>query len=121
MQDCKVSILGTEYAIQKKGFLDEPAFEERRISGYCDRFQKMIIYCNLDTDKSWEKEPEKAKREAEKTIVRHEITHAFLFESGIAESAHITECGWGTDEEIVDWVSSQLSKIYEACVTAGAI
>lgn len=53
MQGCKVNILGTEYTIQKRKYSEEPAFKKRSIDGYCDRYQKLIVYCDLDTDEVW--------------------------------------------------------------------
>lgn len=121
MQDCKVNILGAEYLIQKKSYSDEFAFKKRNIDGYCDRYQNLIVYCDLDTDDMWDSEPEKTKREAEKYTVRHEIVHAFLLESGLAESSHGIDHGWGIDDEIVDWIAIQLPKIYKAFTEVGAL
>lgn len=45
-------------------------------------------------------------------IMRHEIIHAFMFESGLAENwSH--DCG--QDETIVDWFAIQVHKINEVC------
>jgi hypothetical protein len=38
-------------------------------------------------------------------VFRHELTHAFLFESGLA-------C-YGGDEKIVDWIAAQYPKLKE--------
>lgn len=121
MQDCKVNILGTEYTIQKRKYSEEPAFKKRSIDGYCDRYQKLIVYCDLDTYEVWNDEPEETRRESEKCTLRHEIVHAFIFESGLSESSHGIEQGWAIDEEIVDWIATQTSKIYKACESIGAI
>ncbi len=113
MKDCKVNILGTEYQIQKKNYDEEPAFEQKGIDGYCDSYMNLIVYCNLDSDKRWNGEPEETKRICEKQTLRHEITHAFLHESGLRESSHGIEHGWASDEEIVDWFAIQSPKIYK--------
>lgn len=39
-------------------------------------------------------------------VLRHEVVHAFLYESGLDNQA------WAENEEIVDWISIQLDKIY---------
>ena len=52
----------------------------------------------------------------EKKNIRHEIVHAFLFESGLAENSE-----WAQNEEMVDWFACQAPKIYAAFRAAGAI
>ena len=42
----------------------------------------------------------------EKKNLRHEIVHAFLFESGLAENSE-----WAYNEEMVDWIAKQGPKI----------
>lgn len=44
-----------------------------------------------------------------KKVTRHELIHAFLYESGLHE-----QCYWATNEEIVDWIAIQLPKIFRA-------
>ena len=46
----------------------------------------------------------------EKKILRHEIIHAFLFESGLAENSATSE-SWATNEEMVDFFAIQFPKI----------
>ena len=116
MQDCKVNILGTEYTIEKIAFDKEPAFSKRDIDGYCDGRLKKIVYCDLTTHPIMEDEPEEYCKECEKHTLRHEITHAFLNESGLMESsAHYTG-GWSQNEEMVDWFAIQSPKIYKVFV-----
>ena len=109
----KINVLGTEYQIIKKAYADEPTFAEKHIDGYCDSFQKQIVYCDLDTFDRWNNEPTLAKRECEKEILRHEITHAFLSESGLADSSNPVEVAWARNEEMVDWFAIQSPKIYK--------
>jgi Zn-dependent peptidase ImmA (M78 family) len=40
-----------------------------------------------------------------KYILKHELAHAFLYESGLDDQS------WGSNEEIVDWIALQLEKI----------
>lgn len=108
-----VNILGTEYKIEKKAYKDEPVFEKKRIDGYCDSFQKLIVFCDLDTFDRWDDEPDTTKRECEKEILRHEITRAFLTESGLADSSNPTDGAWAMNEEMVDWFAIQSPKIFK--------
>lgn len=113
MEKKTVNILGTEYTVEKKAYKDESVFEKKRIDGYCDSFQKLIVYCDLDTFDRWNEEPCITKRECEKEILRHEITHAFLTESGLADSSNPTDGAWAKNEEMVDWFAIQSPKIFK--------
>lgn len=44
-----------------------------------------------------------------KKVMRHEIIHAFLCESGLAENSD-----WATNEELVDWIAIQAPKLIKA-------
>ena len=55
-----------------------------------------------------------------KKVLRHEIVHAFLFESGLGECSHSSEM-WAKDEEIVDWFARQGDKIYNTWKEVGAL
>jgi len=50
-----------------------------------------------------------------KQVIRHELVHAFLFESGLDASS------WGKNEEIVDWIAIQSLKLFEAFMKVDAI
>ena len=101
----KVNILGTEYEIIEGNAIDHPLLKQ--YSGYCDYSTKEII---ITTDTSdWEVDDiETIKKE----ILRHELIHAFLVESGLNKN-----CDWH-NEEMVDWLAIQFNKIkdvFKAC------
>ena len=48
----------------------------------------------------------------QKRVLRHEILHAFLFESGLADSSNSADA-WAVNEEMVDWFARQSPKIYK--------
>lgn len=52
--------------------------------------------------------------------MRHEILHAFLFESGLSENAGFSGC-WATNEEMVDWFAIQSTKIYDVYLKLGLV
>ena len=116
-----VSILGTEYSIIKKQYEDEPLFKKRGIDGYCDSFEKQIVYCDMTTCPGWEDETQQSVAIAEKETIRHEIVHAFLDESGLSASALRLNDAWSKNEEMVDWFALQGVKIYEAWKEAKAL
>ena len=111
MTDCKVRILGTEYQIRFDDF-NSPELEGKNRSGYTYFDEKLIVCENLDTDEDWKSESEAAKSSRQKTILRHEIFHAFLYESGIAHNS-IGVNAWATNEEMIDWFAIQSPKIYK--------
>lgn len=106
----KILILGTEYDINKRRVEDDILLESR--AGYCDNTTKSIITCILrpELGSSVDVEPE-AKR-----LLRHEIIHAFMYESGLDENSK-----WGADEELVDWIAIQFPKILKVFQEVGCI
>ena len=52
----------------------------------------------------------------EKKNFRHEIIHAFLDESGLAENS-----SWAQEEEMVDWFAKQFPKLLSAFQEVNAV
>lgn len=106
-----VNILGTEYTIR---FIPE---EEDDIlkdyDGYCDETVKEVV---VKKYKRGEPGSKKNLELQEQKNHRHEIVHAFLFESGLAENS-----GWAQNEEMVDWIAKQGPKLIKAWQEAGAL
>ena len=46
----------------------------------------------------------------QKHVLRHELIHAFLFESGLDQNSNLCE-SWAINEEMVDWMAIQMPKI----------
>ena len=118
MQD-KVNILGTEYTITFKGDEEVCAVmgvEVGDCGGYCNEYSKLIVIANLDKcDDS-----EEARKALQKENMRHEITHAFLSESGLSYNSNSTDC-WAKNEEMVDWFAKQSPKIYKVFEKLGIL
>ena len=106
-----VNILGTEYTIR---FIPE---EEDDIlkdyDGYCDETVKEVV---VKKYKRGEPGSKKNLELQDQKNHRHEIVHAFLFESGLAENS-----GWAQNEEMVDWIAKQGPKLIKAWQEAGAL
>ena len=106
----KVLVLGTEYDIVvKKEDEKDPKLSDA--SGYTEPHSKKLVLLDFVPDDKTVENPDDFKRK----VLRHELVHAFLHESGIRE------CSWGDNEEIVDWIALQGPKIYEAWEKAGAV
>lgn len=114
-----VDVLGTEYKIFIDDFNCEMLAGSNR-SGYCF-FQAAEIHIeNLDTDDDWKNESEDIKSGHHKNILRHELIHAFLYESGLGgNSAGVT--AWATNEEMIDWFALQMPKLIKAFKETGCI
>lgn len=111
----KVNILGVEYRIIEVPFDDSSLCEDGDRAGYCCPYSKDIVISDFG---NWTAED--AIEPAQKQILRHEITHAFLFESGLGYNSRSDE-NWAINEEMVDWIAWKGPQIYEAWKEAGCI
>ena len=117
----KIQILGTEYEIIVKKYDEDESFKKDSIDGYCSSYSKQIVVCDMSTKERWGDATEHEALVATKQTIRHEIVHAFLSESGLAESSAQYSGGWATFEEMVDWIAIQAPKMHQAFVDAGAL
>ena len=103
-----VNVLGTNYRIEYV------AMKDAEEDGFCDYTSKHIV---VRSDNPNEVEDLKW---LQKKVLRHEIIHAFLAESGLqANFEHSNK--WGHDEMMVDWIAIQFPKVHQAFVEAGAL
>lgn len=106
----KVNILGTEYTI----FLQS---EDKRLANcdaFCDKTTKELHICRLDDDCDLGN-----PKAYEDKLVRHEIVHAFLYESGLTECWEHKETGH--EETVVDWIATMAPKLLKAFQDAECI
>lgn len=110
----KVNVLGTNYSIiqetkEERGKLSEVTDYD----GCCDFTSKKIYVSDISEDNGymWDDNITRFKH-----IVRHELVHAFLFESGLTTSSD-----WAENEEIVDWIALQLPKMSKLFEEIGVI
>lgn len=97
-----VNVMGVEYRVEFRKQEDDEFLKEK--SGYCDFFEKLIV---IELQESgWESE--EAENNFYKHILRHELVHATLYESGLS---YDSENKWAINEEIVDWIASQGRKL----------
>lgn len=110
MEDIEVNILGSKWLI--KYVDDDPAFEEAE--GYCEGNERIIIIQNVSIAEK--NDPLAISISAQyinqKRVLRHEIIHAYLIESGLDSSA-LSVDNWATNEEMVDWFARQSPKIFK--------
>lgn len=114
---CKINVLGTEYTIKIASVDEKPILED--VGGYTDSTVKTIVVLDpkfyLD-DKYHVEDLEESHRR----ILRHEIIHAFLIESGLDGNG--TDCDhWEVNDEMIDWFALQFPKILKAFEEADCI
>ena len=106
----KVNILGTEYEI----IIDAPdEMLPPDSDGAMDHSIKRIVVAKFEPDERSIKDLDAYRRK----VLRHEIIHAFLYESGIWNNSGTAEA-WGCDETITDWFAIQSPKIFKAFMEA---
>ena len=102
----KVNILGTNYEIIFKSDSEEIRLKENW--GFTDYHTKEI-YIHNDIEKETDNSC-KNLIDFKNKVLRHEILHAFLYESGLRENSFGLS-SWAENEEMVDWFAIQFSKI----------
>lgn len=105
-----VNILGTKYVIQYKSPSNDKFL--RKCDGYCDTSSKNIVVTTENSD--LDDFPAYQKK-----CLRHEIIHAFFYESGLAENWE--HKNFGQEETIVDWIAIQFPKLLEIFRKASAL
>lgn len=106
-----INILGTEYNLVKKTADEYQKLKLADASGLFEAYSKEIIiskdiYSNTGT------EYEKLNL-FENKVIRHEIIHAFFYESGLQN--------YCDDEKLVDFIAIQFKKMYVAINSVNAI
>lgn len=114
-----VNILGTDYEI----ITIEPTESLIRdgFTGFCDKFAHKIEIVNLKNHPEWNDMHEEILQAATQETLRHEIIHAFFYESGLKDSANEFCGAWCTNEEMIDWFAIQGTKIAKAWADAGCL
>lgn len=102
------NILGTTYKIKRKNLKDAD------VDGWFDGTSKTIVIRKDNYNNVGNFEYLMKKQ------LRHEIIHAFLYESGLdCNFEHPQQ--FGHEETMVDWIAIQFPKIYEVYKEVGAI
>lgn len=107
-----ITILGTPYSIKIHSESEDERLDG--CDGYCDWTTKEIVV---------EQEVNGTLGAMDvymKKVIRHEIVHAFLVESGLHECSGETDA-WAANETMVDWFARQGPKIYKAWQEADAL
>ena len=106
-QDKTVDVLGTAYTIHLASEKEDEAL--KNLNGYCLCLQKHIVI---------DDKPNSATKDSiTKRTIRHELLHAFFYESGLDN-----EAPWASyEEQLVDWIALQFPKLLKAFQDAEAL
>lgn len=100
-----INVLGTQIKVQFREEKQDKTLES--CDGYFDSSESLIVVkIPIKDDMSLGN-----LENYQKKVLRHEIIHAFLHESGLGCCADHAEC-WATNEEMVDWFAIQSPKIF---------
>lgn len=106
----KIDVLGTEYTIEEATASTDEKLAD--YDGYCDTSVKVCVIDKMEvTDPKRKQDMSVCK----KSTIRHELVHAFLYESGL------DCCSWANIEEMVDWFAIQAPKLLAAFKAADAL
>lgn len=100
----KVNILGTEYTIEHLKREEDKMFMSGEADGYCDSSTKRIALRKEDELDSIDDYTVYLKK-----LTRHEIIHAFMFESGLG--SNFQHVDFGHEETMVDWIAYHFPKM----------
>lgn len=112
-----IDVLGSQWEIVLCSEDKDPALAE--CDGYTDSSVRRIVIDDM-TKHADDPMGKHSLTDYQKKVMRHEIVHAFLAESGLDGNG----CGcdhWEYCEEMVDWWAIQGLKVFKAWESVGAI
>ena len=98
-----INILGTEYIMRESCEREDSRLIGK--DGFCDTSTKECVVEKMD---HVEPDAKNNLLDYKNTVKRHEVIHAFLYESGLSD------CSWGSNEAMVDWLAIQFPKMAKA-------
>ena len=107
----RINILGTEYKLKTLSEEEYPKLKVISAYGCCEQYSKELII-NSRLDIKEDKDVELIHKAKEK-VIRHEIVHAFIHESGLSEYFH--------DETIIEWMAIQIPKMVKVMKEVGVL
>ena len=110
----KVNVLGAEYKICVIAREENPKFQN--CDAYVDFTTKEIFIEKFIPDANSVKDLECYA----KKVLRHEIVHAALYESGMDCCSSSAEA-WAINEEMIDWIAIQSPKLFKMFKEADAL
>lgn len=107
----KIDILGSQWTIEHKYAGEDNGLNG--LEGYTDRTSRRIVLAKHRPAQDKEVGALDDMADNDRNTTRHELTHAFLFESGLDN--------YSQDEDLVTWLAHQFPKMMRAFAFAGAL
>lgn len=110
----KVNVLGIVYRIKYVPSLDGRGGETDFYTKEIRISEQEDVPAEFKTDNL---------KEMQKCVLRHELIHTFLYESGLDMSSAAHDA-WAVNEEMIDWMAIQMPKImaaYESVINKNVI
>lgn len=101
-----VDILGSKWTI--KYVDDDPAFEQSE--GFTNDAAREITIENVKISDDPLLYDMQSQYINQKRVLRHELIHAYLYESGLGDSSNNCDA-WAVNEEMVDWFARNIPKM----------
>lgn len=108
-----IDILGTEYTVVFEAQAENMPEDS---DGCMDNSTKTIMLAKLEGGRGIIKDLDTYR----KKVLRHEIIHAFLYESGLWNNSG-NVVSWATSEEITDWIAIQFPKMQKVFEEVGCL
>ena len=102
----KINILGSEWDVEYRNADIDPILQGGN-GGYTDPSINLIAISNKGKD-----DDVVDFGKIQKRYLRHEIIHAFLYESGMGPNFEHSQ--YGHEETMIDWIAIQFPKILKA-------
>lgn len=109
----KINVLGTEYTLTVCS--ENKDLRLNGFDGLTDETTKELLVESYEKNRDDPNCKKNLQVQINK-VKRHEIIHAFLFESGLAENSE-----WAQNEEMIDFFAIQFPKLLEAFKAADAL
>ena len=77
----KINVLGTKYTLEHKSIKEDSKLDE--MEGYTDLYQKRIVIAKIEERDYYKNEPKEKIDLVKAKVLRHEIVHAFLYDTAV--------------------------------------
>lgn len=114
VKDMELDILGTKWRVVSRNKQQDKQLEN--LAGYTDASARLIVLADINPE---ECTISNLHADLQSTL-RHEIIHAFFYESGLWVNSGAVE-NWAMNEEMVDWLAIQFPKMFDVMQAAKAL
>ena len=109
-----INVMGTDIRVEFRKSADDKKLSHA--DGYFDHSAGLIVAVIPEPDENTVENLERYQKQ----VLRHELTHAFLYESGLYASSGNADA-WASNEEMVDWFAIQSPKIFRVFQKEGLL